>query len=248
MSEPASVDARPNVPARNMNQKPLIILFAKTPEPGRVKTRLVPFLSPDQAAELHKAMVRDTLEMLQGLQHLADIALDTDRPTMEWAGFPFLRRRQPDGDLGRRLWVTMAGALEEGRPAVLVLGSDSPGLPPSHVSGLLTPSVDVTLGPTEDGGFYGICARRILPGMFHGVRWSTAHALSDTRLAAVRLGLSVGTGESWFDVDEPEDLLRARCARGIGRHTASWLDGAGVHCSLECLASGNRLAVLPAPG
>lgn len=230
-----------------MPKRPLIILFAKSPVAGRVKTRLLPLLTPDQAAGLHRAMVRDALEMLQRLRHLADIELHTDLPTEEWSEFPFRRRLQPGGGLGQRLRVTMARALADRHAAVLILGSDSPGLPTSHVAGMLDSEADVKLGPTEDGGFYGISATRVMPAMFDGVRWSTAHTLSDTRLAAVRLGLSVGTGESWFDVDEPEDLIRARFVRGIGRHTTSWLDGAGVHCSLECLASGNPPAVLAAP-
>jgi rSAM/selenodomain-associated transferase 1 len=208
---------------QNVPNRPLIILFAKAPAAGRVKTRLRPLLSPDQAVELHKAMVRDALEMLQELQHLADIELHTDLPTEEWSEFPFPQRLQPDGGLGQRLLVTMARALGEGHATVLILGSDSPGLPASHVTGLLDSAADVKLGPTEDGGFYGISARRAMPEMFDGVRWSTAHTLSDTRLALEEAGLSVETGESWFDIDEPRDLIRLTTMGSAGLHLTSWL-------------------------
>lgn len=224
---------------KRLDNRPLIILFAKAPLPGRVKTRLLPLLSPDQAAGLHRAMVRDALEMLQGLQHLADIELHTDLPTEEWSEFPFPRRLQPDGGLGQRLWATMARALGEGHAAVLILGSDSPGLPPSHVAGLLNSAADVKLGPTEDGGFYGIFARRVVHGMFDGVRWSTDQTLSDTRSALEQRGLSVEAGENWFDVDEPSDLLRVSGGLKVGRHTASWLDGAD---ELQALIHGAGMA------
>ncbi len=209
---------------QNVPTRPLIILFAKAPVPGRVKTRLLPLLSPDQAVGLHRAMVRDTLEMLQGLQHLADIELHTDLPTEAWSECPFPRRRQPDGGLGRRLWMTMARALGEGHTAVLILGSDSPGLPASHVTGLLNSAADVKFGPTEDGGFYGISARRVMPEMFDVVRWSTGHTLADTRVALERTGLSVETGESWFDIDEPGDLIRLTTMGCAGLHLTSWLN------------------------
>ncbi|MBI4907272.1 MAG: TIGR04282 family arsenosugar biosynthesis glycosyltransferase [Acidobacteria bacterium] len=207
-----------------MPKRPLIILFAKAPAAGRVKTRLLPLLSPDQTVELHRAMVLDTLETLQRLRHIADIELHTDLPTNDWAVFPFPRRLQPDGGLGQRLWVTMARALGEGHARVLILGSDSPGLPAAHVTGLLESTADVKLGPTEDGGFYGISARRVTPEMFDGIRWSTAHTLADTRVALQRIGLSVETGEDWFDVDEPGDLIRLTTMGCAGLHLTSWLD------------------------
>lgn len=224
--------ADPIVPHR-----PLIVLFAKAPVAGQVKTRLLRALSPDQAAGLHTAMVRDTLEMLQGLQHIADLELHTDLPTGEWAEFSYPRRLQPDGGLGRRLWTTMDRALGEGRPMVLILGSDSPGLPPSHVAGLLNSSADVKIGPTEDGGFYGIAAMRVVSEMFEGVRWSTSHTLSDTRTALERVGLSVEIGERWFDVDEPVDLLRGRSAQLVGRNTSAWFNHPEVALRLERAAT-----------
>lgn len=241
-SAPAISMADPNVLHR-----PLIVLFAKAPVAGQVKTRLLPALSPDQAAGLHTAMVRDTLEMLRELQHIADLEFHTDRPTEEWSEFSCPRRLQPDGGLGRRLWATMDRALGEGRSMVLILGSDSPGLPSSHVTGLLNSSADVKIGPTEDGGFFGIAAKRAVPEMFDGVRWSTSHTLSDTRTALERAGLSVEFGEGWFDVDEPGDLLGARSTQRLGRNTADWFNHPEIALRLERAATDTRLPESAAP-
>lgn len=229
------------MPTLTTPRGPLIILFAKAPVSGRVKTRLIPFLTPEQAAQLHRAMVYDMLEMLQGLRDLAHIELHTDIPTCDWPESPVARRLQPEGELGRKLWITMARGLAEGHASVLVLGSDSPGLPGSHVTGLLNSGADIKLGPTEDGGFYGICAGRVVPEMFDGVRWSTSHTLTDTLTALARAGLSAEIGEGWSDVDEPGDLLRARSAPLLGRNTARWFNDPEIASRLERAAAEMRL-------
>lgn len=203
--------------------RPVVILFAKAPVPGCVKTRLQTFLSAEQACALHEAMVWDALEMLDGLSDVADVELHTDVPTESWSEFPYPREQQPSGDLGFRLHDTLRRALESGRPRAVILGSDSPGVQASQVRSLLFSDADVKLGPTEDGGFYGISARRTMPGMFEGVRWSTLSTLGDAQESLLRCGLSVEVGDSWFDIDEPQDLLKLSEVETVGRHTAAWL-------------------------
>lgn len=202
---------------------PVIILFAKAPVPGRVKTRLQPFLSAGQASALHEAMVRDALETLDKLSEIAEIELHTDVPAESWPEFPNVRRLQPTGDLGWRLQETLRRALDSGRPRALILGSDSPGLSAGQVGSLLVSAADVKIGPTLDGGFYGISASRTTPSMFDRVQWSTASTLADTLNALKTSGLSVEIGESWYDIDEPRDLLKLSKAETVGRHTAAWL-------------------------
>ena len=78
-----------------------------------------------------------------------------------------------------------------------------------HIFGcLLESTTDVTLGPTLDGGYYGIACRKIRPSMLNGVRWSSSDALHDTICAVERCGLSHALGPEWFDVDTPDDLGR----------------------------------------
>jgi rSAM/selenodomain-associated transferase 1 len=185
---------------------PKIVLFAKAPAPGRVKTRLG--IDPRRAAELHWRFVLETLEMLQSLRDDADVELSTDEPTEAWGEFSGARSVQCTGELGERIYAALKQALAEGRPKALILGSDSPGLPTAHIRALLASAADVSLGPVDDGGFYAIACGRIAPAMFEGVRWSTGVTLSDTVEALKRGGLSVELGPAWFDVDRPEDLRR----------------------------------------
>ena len=185
-----------------------MILFAKAPVPGRVKTRLG--LDPDRAAALHAEFVRQTLRTLSSCAGELDVELSTDAPTGAWAEFSARRSTQVSGNLGGRIYAALDGALGAGRQKVMVLGSDSPGLPPEHLRALLASRADVAIGPTEDGGFYAIACSRTDPAMFDGVHWSTSSAFDDAVTGSRRAGLTVEAGPAWFDVDRPEDLARLR--------------------------------------
>lgn len=202
---------------------PRIILFAKAPIPGRVKTRLHGMLTPSGAAALHEAMAEDMLTLLTSFLPVATVELHTDVPTVAWPRFVGTRRLQSEGDLGRRLFTALQGALQEGSPLALILGSDSPGLPPGHIERLLACPDDLRLGPAADGGFYAIAARRVSPAMFAGVRWSSPYTLADTLSSARAAGLSADTGDPWFDIDEPASLARLHELTGLGPRTSAWL-------------------------
>lgn len=187
---------------------PVIQLFAKAPVPGRVKTRLQPVVSAVDAASLHRSFVADVLEGLEGFTGVADVELHVDVLTEDWPEFGVPRVLQYSGDLGERMRRAALGALEAGRPGVVILGSDSPGLPGEFVRELIESERDVTFGPSEDGGYWGIATRRVAEGMFDGVEWSTERALEQSVAACERCGLTVGLGREWFDVDSPADLVR----------------------------------------
>lgn len=209
-------------PVYNPSVRPSIILFAKAPVPGRVKTRLRG-LSPALAARLHAAFVRDAFEMLRSFEPRADLELHTDVFTDEWNDLEVARFLQAGGDLGDRLLAALQAGLAAGRPQVIIVGSDAPTLPACHVARLLDSAADVMLGPAEDGGFYAIACRRTDPRMFAGVAWSGPQTLADTVKAAKACGLSVELGEPWFDVDTIEDLRRLAASLSLPRHTAAWL-------------------------
>lgn len=187
--------------------RPVLILFAKAPVEGRVKTRLIPYLTPQQAAALHAVLVEDMLQRLKALKPATSLELHTDEPTEAWPEAT-TRCLQIEGDLGARMLHAIVSALDKGRTQVMVLGSDAAGLPLAHIEELLACPADVTLGPSADGGYYAISCRRTAPGMFNGVRWSTRNALADTLAAALACGLTAAVGPPWFDIDTPEDLVR----------------------------------------
>ena len=198
--------------------RPVIILFAKAPVAGRVKTRLIGPLTPAGAADLHRAFVQDMIERFQRVSGF-DLELHTDTPTAEWTVTQAARRLQHEGDLGLKMLEALRIALGEGRPVAAIVGSDAPTLPARYVELLLRSTADVSLGPSEDGGYYAIAARRVHPEMFRNVEWSTGATLAQTAAAVRDCGLSVETGEPWFDIDTAADLERLRGEPDLPRHT-----------------------------
>jgi hypothetical protein len=201
--------------------RPAIILFAKAPVAGRVKTRLEQALGAEATLELHKAFVLDMLDKLLILSGGAGLELHTDVETDSWQHSGVVFRTQISGDLGSRMLHALSGRW------ACIVGSDAPTLPVSHLEALLASPADVALGPCEDGGYYAISCRRTHPEMFHGVEWSSARALEQTEESARRCRLSVERGPGWYDVDRPEDLQRLREERNLPKHTRLWFEAWG---------------------
>ena len=86
------------------------------------------------------------------------------------------------------------------------------------------PQISVVLGPAADGGYYAISCRRTHPGMFDGVEWSGPRALQGTVRAARQCGLTVTLGDTWFDIDTPDDLVRLARSPSLPPRTAAWLE------------------------
>ena len=230
-----------------MAERPVLLLFARSPVPGRVKTRLIDTgadaeaLSPQQASDLYRAFLKDA-SRLYGRVTTWDSVLCAD-PDPEDAGLsrlfpdPWRRRAQGDGDLGERLRRAFADAFRAGAPAAVAVGSDHPTLPVRRLGdlfGALT-TEDAAIVPAEDGGYcaLGIAARTAgaLDEIFRAVPWSTSGVLETTLERMSRAGVSCRRLEPFYDVDRPEDLerlkedLRARDPReaDFPSATAEWL-------------------------
>jgi rSAM/selenodomain-associated transferase 1 len=180
--------------------RPVILLFAKATEPGRVKTRLAAAIGTPAAVVLHKLFVNT---MLDRLPRFGEVELHLDTPTDDFSRENVSPALQSPGNLGDRMLYALAP-----RVPALLLGSDSPTVPDAHIAAMLDASADITLAPADDGGYWAIAARRTHPAMFAGVRWSTEHTLADTVAACQAAGLTVALGPAWFDVDEARDLVR----------------------------------------
>jgi hypothetical protein len=153
-----------------------------------------------------------TADLLERLLARYGVELHTDVETDAWSEFPVTWKRQAAGDLGARLLAALPG---------LILGGDAPTVPLEHVDAMLASPADVTLGPTPDGGFWAIAARRIHPDMFQAVEWSSSFALDQTAAACRTCGFAVSLGPSWYDVDQPADLERLRADPQIGPRAAA---------------------------
>ncbi len=196
-----------------------VLVFAREPAPGRVKTRLVPPLTGEQAAALHAGLVLDTIERLSprwpdGAPRLElHVAGDPGHPLFRAIGRRGIRVvPQRGADLGERMAAALGDALAHVERAVLV-GTDCPDLSPGHVTRALetlASGADVVLVPALDGGYVLVGARREsgsrLPGIFRGVPWGTEGVLAATRDRCAALGLGLAELEPLPDLDRPADL------------------------------------------
>jgi uncharacterized protein len=218
--------------------RPVCIVMVKAPRAGAVKTRLAPPLSAAEAAALAGCFARDTLACVSSVvrQVIVAYAPADGRAALE-ALLPagnLLWLEQRGAGLGERLESAAAHAAALGHGPVIIVGADSPTLPPSFVEravgALDAGEADVALGPTEDGGYYLVGLRREAGGLFRDVAWSTPLAYRQTADNAARAGLRTLELPRWYDVDTPADLLRLRDelfndegARARAPHTYRWL-------------------------
>lgn len=188
-----------------------LAIFAKAPQPGAVKTRLVPPLTAEQAAQLHAALVDDTLRRVAELpmvRYLACAPTSRDPFLQECAGRYGARLiAQGAGDLGARMRRVAVRLLAQHRK-VLLLGTDSPTLPLAFVTQAeqRLETAELVFGPSEDGGYYLLGQRRLYPEIFTGVAWGGGAVLADT-LAKLDPSI-VATLPPWYDIDRPDDLTR----------------------------------------
>jgi len=191
-----------------------VCVFTNPPLPGKAKTRLIPTLGPEGAADLARAMLLDTVEVARSVPD-ARVVLAVAAPLPEElnlsAALP--RRPQGGGDLGQRMERALRLAIEEEAAPAVLIGTDLPGLPASRLEqarqALL--SADAVLGPAEDGGFYLIGLRRAPgDGLLDNLPWSARNTFAATMARLQERGLKTATIDPWFDLDVPEDLARVR--------------------------------------
>ena len=197
-----------------MNNRQCLIIFTRYPEPGKTKTRMIPALGAEGAAKLQRQMTEYTLIQGKKLQQDQPISIKVyftggTKSLMEkWLGTNIPYQLQCEGDLGKRMYTAFEQAFLTGMEKVIIIGIDCPDLTPS----LLAEGFDaleeneLVLGPAEDGGYYLIGLRRLIPELFVGINWGTAEVLAKTKKIAAQLGLSIHYLPVLNDVDLPEDL------------------------------------------
>ena len=210
------------------------MVFARAPVAGHAKTRLIPALGPEGAAYFQAALVSDTLRKVARLsrriqpylfvagedaRHGGQVEPNLlKRSVVRAGGREFKIIYQQGSGLGERLENAFR-VLFRLHPSVVVIGTDSPLLPPFVLGAAVRElnACESVLGPCPDGGFYLLGLRRLrgpagLPGVFRRVRWSSAFAFSDTLRNVLRLGLSCSVLEAYADADLPADLRRLKAS------------------------------------
>lgn len=194
-----------------------LAVMAKAPRAGKVKTRLQPPLSAEEAAALNVCFLRDTAENIAAVAREGDACgLICYTPVGDEAAFHGLL---PDGfeliaqrgdGFGERLLCAAEDILSCGFGAVCLIDSDSPTLPASAlreaVAALRTPGERVVLGPSEDGGYYLIGVKRAEPRLFERITWSTERVYAETVGRVCEAGMELVELPRWYDVDDEETL------------------------------------------
>jgi uncharacterized protein len=199
-------------------QRQRLIVFTKYPTPGLAKTRLIPHLGADRATQLHRRLTEHTLLQAHTYSRHHPCCLEVrytggDRALMQaWLGRDLAYTLQGDGDLGDRMARAVSVAFSQRADAVVIIGTDCPGMTPERISDAFSKLQfhDLVLGSAYDGGYYLIGLRSLNSeqylGLFEEMTWSTDQVFRETCDRAQRLQLSTALLPALPDIDRPEDL------------------------------------------
>lgn len=202
-----------------MGDGSLIVVLAKYPEPGRVKTRLIGRVTDVQASAIHAACLRYTLEIASGLRDVACwLAQSPDAADFgEYLTPNCSARPQGGGDLGDRLLRISAMGFASGFSRIAFVGCDCPTMTADDLTAGLEALAghDVSIGPAADGGYYLLATRRHAPALFTGIDWSSSRVLQQTIRRADGEGLRVQLLREQSDLDLPVDLAAFLSQRAL---------------------------------
>ena len=210
----------------------VLVIMAKAPRPGAVKTRLAASLTPAVVTDFYCCLLDDTLALAQSLGdvEVAIMCPDTDvNELAQLSGSDATVVAQKGEGLAAGLTSVFAHFAENHQRRTIAFNSDSPHLPRSILEGAFDTLVanDIVVGPTHDGGYYLVGAKASYPSLFAGDGMGTNSALERLISRARDLELSVGFTDPFYDIDVAEDVTRLaeelRLAPARAPRTARWL-------------------------
>jgi len=217
---------------RSSGTEPVLVIMAKAPRPGSVKTRLTSSLPAGAITDFYRCLLEDTLSLAQSLNDVEVAIMCPEADVSELAQLAGDRARvvaQKGEGLAAGLTSVFAHFPATNPRRTIAFNSDSPHLPPSVLEDAFETLTahDVVVGPTHDGGYYLVGAKASHPTLFANDGMGTSSAL-DRLLSRTRaLQLSVGFADSFYDIDIAEDLTRLaaelRLAPSKAPRTAAWL-------------------------
>jgi len=224
------------VTAHSRNGECSLVVMAKAPRPGRVKTRLAQSLPEEMVTELYCCLLHDTMALARSLGTslgTVEVAImcpasDVEELIQLTQGAVSIVAQRGEG-LAAGLTSVFAHFAPAGRQRVVAFNSDSPHLPASILRSAFEAlnGHDVVVGPTHDGGYYLVGAKAAHPSLFDGAGMGTKSALEALLARARALELSVGFTDPFYDIDVKDDLTRLaqelRLAPAKAPRTAAWL-------------------------
>jgi uncharacterized protein len=207
MKSSSQMEVRPSSSDR------VLVVMAKAPKPGMVKTRLAQSLPVEAVTELYRCLLEDTMTLARSLDTV-EVAImcpasDAEELTRLARGVVNVVAQKGDG-LAAGLTSVFAHFTARGRQRVVAFNSDSPHLPASVLGSAFEALTahDVVVGPTHDGGYYLVGAKAAHPALFDGDCMGTKTALEALLACARGLQLTVGFTDPFYDIDVADDLIR----------------------------------------
>lgn len=183
---------------------PTLHIFARWPEPGKAKTRLIPALGAEGATKVYRKLLEHTIAVARKSGLPLELHIFGGKPQQfaKWLGDDLTIVEQGDGDLGAKLARASAPGM--------VIGSDAPGL----TADLLKQAAKAldhnpaVIGPADDGGYYLLGFRELVPFAFSGMEWSTERVFAETMARFAERGITPAVLPELTDVDTAEDLAK----------------------------------------
>ncbi len=187
-----------------------IVMFARTPEKGKVKTRLIPALGEQGALDLHIDLVRRQIGLLNETSLCqSQLWLDASKEHLVTATFHGKIQKQSEGDLGEKMYQASSSVLKD-YAQMIIIGSDCPQIDEGYLSmailELKKPETDVVLGPALDGGYVLIGMKRAKKNIFENIEWGTEKVLRQTIRSLEDEGLKFSKLPTLRDIDTVDDL------------------------------------------
>ena len=200
-----------------------MIIFTREPEPGLTKTRLMPYYTPEQCAEIHRCMLKDIGRQAKQVDADVIVSHTGGEPVFLKSVFDERRcafTRQRGEDLGMRMRNAISDALDAGYEKAVLIGTDIPEIEAESLEAAfaLLDAYDTILGPTADGGYYLIGMKEVYPEAFNVKTYGTASVFEETLASIGRSGHTAGTADTYHDIDIPEDITGYRQRMREDRH------------------------------
>jgi len=192
--------------------KNALVVFARDPVVGQVKTRLNPFLDLQTTCDLYTCFLSDSLDKICAVKS-ADCFVGIYPSSISG----YFERLDPSlsinifvqegKDLGDRMKNAFSARFADGYEDVVIIGADSPSLPLAYIEQAFVSKKDVVLGPSMDGGYYLIGMRKKITNLFDGIAWGSDRVLKDTYCKLESSDVSLELLPVWYDVDRSDDLI-----------------------------------------
>jgi rSAM/selenodomain-associated transferase 2/rSAM/selenodomain-associated transferase 1 len=229
-----------------------LIIFTRYPATGATKTRLIPLLGAEGAANLQRKMTEHTLSRMKGLTSSNELTIEirydggNEQIMRQWLGSEFEYASQGDGDLGKRMQGAIEDAFESNASSAVIIGTDIPDLTAVDIQKAFAAlkRKQMVLGPAKDGGYYLIGFKKTafspaVGDLFSGITWGEHDVLKKTINIATGLGLSYSLLKELDDVDRPEDISIWERSQILGNHDVT---SSGISVIIPALNEAQHLA------